>query len=139
MVDVLTTKFLILDETKNMLLNKYKEKNQQLYNLLENLDELNNKENLLKNEINNKLIYNNLNLNNIKSYLRYSNNVNILIDYNIKIKTMDNYLSSLKKLIINNKIPFGTLIKEYRTNSRLIFYLNYKYYSLYNSNIKNNN
>jgi len=138
-IDELTSKILYLDETKTMLLNEYKEKNKQFYNLLENLDEIKNKENSLKNEMNNKLIYKNLNLNNINSYLRYSNNVYILINYNTKIKTIENYLYSLKKLILNNKIPFKNLIKEYRLNSRLIFYLHYKYYSLYNSNMKKNN
>ena len=135
-VDELTIKFLNLDETKKMLLNKIKNNNNEYSNLLEKNNELNQQKNLIKNDIKNLLNYKNVNLNNIYSYLLFSKNVDKLIEYETKINTLNDYLTSLKKLILNRKIPFEKLIIEYRINSRFIFYLKYKYFSLLNSELK---
>ena len=138
-VDELTIKILNLDETKKILLNKLKENNNEFSNLLDKNNELNQQKNSIKNDITNLINNKNINLNNINSYLLFSKNVDKLIDYKAKIKTLNNYLESFKKLIINSKVPLEILIKEYRINSRYIFYLEYKYFSLYNSELKKSN
>ena len=122
-----------------MLLNQLKENNNEFSNLLDKNNELNQQKNSIKNDITNLKNNKNINLNNINSNLLYSKNVDKLIEYKAKIETLKNYLESFKKLIINNKVSLETLIKEYRINSRYIFYLEYKYFSLYNSELKKSN